>query len=486
MADTKLQPLNKTLKGKAELPVRVLQFGEGNFLRAFVDWIIHRMNKELNFNAGVTIVQPIAQGLAPLLNAQDGLYTLYLNGLKNGQVVSEHELIECVQQAINPYENFGAYLKEAENPDLRFIISNTTEAGITYDETDAMDVAPPNTFPAKLTVFLFHRFSHFRGAADKGCIIIPCELIDRNGDKLKVIIEQYADLWDLGNAFLQWVENHCIFCNTLVDRIVPGYPRDRIESIWQELGYHDQLVAEGEQFHLWVIEAPKQVAEEFPAHKAGLNVLFTDDMAPYRTRKVRILNGAHTSMVPVAYLYGIETVKEAVEDDTIGPFIKKLVFDEIIPTLDLPEEELQSFANDVMDRFKNPFIKHYLISISLNSTSKYETRVLPSLLEFHKRTGKLPRRIVFALAALIRFYKGEANGKAIPLQDDADRVEFLQGLWYSFEQKDIDLNGLVGAILKQEDYWGADLREVDGLQSLTTIFLGRILDGGIAEGLKAV
>ena len=486
MADTKLQPLNKNLKDKAELPVRVLQFGEGNFLRAFVDWIIHRMNKELNFDTGVTVVQPIAQGLIPLLNEQDGLYTLYLNGLKNGQVVSEHELIECIQRTVNPYENFGAYLKEAENPDLRFIISNTTEAGITYNDTDAMDVAPPNTFPAKLTVFLFHRYSHFRGAADKGCIIIPCELINRNGDKLKVIIEQYADLWDLGNTFVEWIENHCIFCNTLVDRIVPGYPRDRIESIWKELGYHDQLVSEGEQFHLWVIEAPKQVAEEFPAHKAGLNVLFTDDMAPYRTRKVRILNGAHTSLVPVGYLYGIETVREAVEDDTIGPFIKKLVFDEIIPTLDLPEEELQSFANDVLDRFKNPFIKHYLISISLNSTSKYKTRVLPSLLEFHKRTGKLPRRIVFALAALIRFYKGEIDGKTIPLKDDADRIEFLQGLWYSFEQKDIDLSGLVGAILKQESYWGEDLREVEGLQALTTIFLARMLDGGIAEGLKAI
>lgn len=486
MKSKQLQLLNQSLVKKPDLPVRVLQFGEGNFLRAFVDWIIHRMNKELDFGAGVAVVQPIAQGLVNLFNEQDGLYTLYLNGLKNGQVVSEHERIECIQRSIDPYLDFGAYLREAENPDLRFIISNTTEAGITFDEKDTMDAAPPASFPAKLTVFLYHRYTRFRGAADKGCIIIPCELIDRNGDKLLTCIEQYADLWDLGDAFINWLEKNCIFCNTLVDRIVPGYPRDRIESIWEELGYRDQLVSEGEQFHLWVIEAPQRVAEEFPANQAGLNVLFTDDMAPYRTRKVRILNGAHTSMVPVAYLHGIETVREAVEDDLIGPYIKKLVFEEIIPTLDLPEEELISFANDVLDRFRNPFIKHYLISIALNSTSKFKTRVLPSLLEFKERTGKLPRHIVFALAALIRFYKGEIAGAQIPLSDDVDRIEFLQGLWHLFDQKDIDLAGLVGAVLKREDYWDEDLRAVEGLQTLTTIFLGRILDGGIKEGLKEI
>lgn len=484
MTTKQLPPLDKSLVEKPDLPVKVLQFGEGNFLRAFVDWIIHRMNKELDFGAGVAVVQPIAQGLVSLLNEQDGLYTLYLNGLKNGQVVSEHERIECIQRSIDPYQDFGAYLREAENADLRFIISNTTEAGIAFDEKDTMDAAPPASFPAKLTVFLYHRYTRFRGAADKGCIVIPCELIDRNGDKLRTCIEQYADLWDLGDAFIRWLENDCIFCNTLVDRIVPGYPRDRIETIWEELGYRDQLVSEGEQFHLWVIEAPRRVAEEFPADRAGLNVLFTDDMTPYRTRKVRILNGAHTSMVPVAYLYGIETVREAVEDDLIGPYIRKLVFEEIIPTLDLPAEELVSFAEDVLDRFRNPFIKHYLISIALNSTSKFNTRVLPSLLEFRKRTGKLPRRTVFALAALIRFYKGEIDGKSIPLNDDADRIEFLQGLWQLFDQGDIDLNGLVGAVLKKVEYWEEDLRAVDGLQTLTTIFLGRILDGGIGGGLK--
>lgn len=484
MSNKQLPLLNKELVSKPEYPIRFLQFGEGNFLRSFVDWIIHRMNKTMNFQAGVAVVQPIAQGLINMLNEQDGLYTLYLNGIKNGAAISEHEKIECIQKALDPYTDYAAYLQEAENPDLRFIISNTTEAGITFDEQDRPEARPPNSFPAKLTVLLHRRYQSFNGDTTKGFIIIPCELINRNGDKLKEVILKYASVWGLEAGFAQWLEEANIFCNTLVDRIVPGYPRDRIETIWQELGYRDQLVAEGEQFHLWVIEAPEQVAREFPADKAGLNVLFTNNMAPYRTRKVRILNGAHTSMVPVGYLYGLETVRETVEHPAVGTFIQELIFEEIIPTLDLPKEELQSFAKDVLDRFKNPFIKHYLISIALNSTSKYKTRVLPSLLEFHRRNGRLPRRIVFALAALIRFYKGEINGEPIPLKDDADRIAFLKGLWESFENKEIDLDGLVGAVLQQKAYWGLDLSEIEGLQTLTAIFLARILDGGIKEGLK--
>ncbi|MCB0587229.1 MAG: tagaturonate reductase, partial [Phaeodactylibacter sp.] len=275
---TTLQPLNKQVADKATLPVRILQFGEGNFLRAFVDWIIHRMNKDIDFQAGVAVVQPIDRGLISLLNEQDGLYTLYLKGIRDGNVVSEHELIECIQQGIDPYQDPEAYLREARNPTLRFIISNTTEAGIAFNEADKLEDHPQDSFPGKLAAFLYRRYQHFTGAPDKGCIIIPCELIDRNGDKLKEVLFQYADLWNLEAGFAKWLETSCIFCNTLVDRIVPGYPKDRIEEIWQELGYKDQLVCEGEQFHLWVIEAPESVHREFPADKAGLNVLFTDNM----------------------------------------------------------------------------------------------------------------------------------------------------------------------------------------------------------------
>ncbi|MCO6490763.1 MAG: tagaturonate reductase [Phaeodactylibacter sp.] len=471
---------------KAALPVRILQFGEGNFLRAFVDWIVHRMNMEAGFGGGVAVVQPIGRGLIPLLNEQDGLYTLYLRGIRKGEAVSEHELIDCIQKGIDPYQDFEAYLEEARNPELRFIISNTTEAGITFNENDSLGASPPESFPGKLAVFLFHRFRHFAGDRKKGCIIIPCELIDRNGDKLKEILLQYARLWKLGIDFEQWLEVGCIFCNTLVDRIVPGYPRDRIEEIWQELGYKDQLVCEGELFHLWVIEAPDSVRREFPSEKAGLNVLFTDNMEPYRTRKVRILNGAHTSMVPVSYLYGIDTVRETVEHPVLGTFVRETIFEEIIPTLDLPKAELEQFAKDVLDRFRNPFIKHYLISIALNSVSKFKTRVLPSLLEYAGRKGTLPRRIVFSLAALIYFYKGERNGQSIPLQDDDWVIGFLKAQWDQNDGTAKGMEKLAEAVLQWEEAWGQDLSETPGLQALLAKYLFAIERDGMEKAVKAL
>ena len=294
-----LPQLNRKAGDTAELPIRVLQFGEGNFLRAFVDWIIYRMNRDNGFGSGVAVVQPIKQGLVSLLNEQDGLYTLFLKGFKDGQAVEEHELIDAIQKGIDPYQDYSAFMVEAQNPELRFIISNTTEAGIAFNAEDKLADTPQDSFPGKLAAFLYHRYLHFNGAADKGCIIIPCELIDRNGDKLKAVLLEYASLWGLDENFTQWLEQSNTYCNTLVDRIVPGYPKGREEAIWKELGYHDKLLCEGEQFHLWVIEAPDSVRSEFPAEKAGLNVVFTDNMEPYRTRKVRILNGGTEAITRV-------------------------------------------------------------------------------------------------------------------------------------------------------------------------------------------
>lgn len=455
--------LNRNLKPAPAHPERILQFGEGNFLRAFVDWMIHEMNQKAGFNAGVTVVQPIDRGLVEMLNAQDGLYTVCLTGIKNGQAVQEQTLVDCIQRGINPYHDFENYLATTHNPELRFIISNTTEAGITFDNQDQLDDAPPGSFPAKLTRLLYERFQAFDGDVSKGLIIIPCELIDRNGDILRDVVQQYADLWKLPANFKNWIANACTFCNTLVDRIVPGYPKDRIAELQETLGYEDKLIAEGERFHLWVIEAPAWVEQEFPAKKAGLNVIFTDDMTPYRTRKVRILNGAHTAMVPMAYLYGLRTVQETIEHEVLGKYVSDLVYDEIIPTLDLPEAELKSFAADVLDRFRNPYIKHFLISIALNSTSKYETRVLPSLLEYVNRKGELPKRIVFALASLIRFYKGETpDGENIPLNDDADRLAFFRELWAKHGN---DLPTLAQHVLAQTTYWGKDLNQIPELSA---------------------
>ncbi|MFZ5968562.1 MAG: tagaturonate reductase [Bacillota bacterium] len=469
-----------------QYPEKVLQFGEGNFLRAFVDSMIDKMNKETDFHGSVVVVQPLSNGLVHKLNEQDGLYTLYLNGIKNGDPVSEHSVINCISRGINPYEAFDTYLAAAENPSLRFVISNTTEAGIAFDENDSLEDTPQQSFPGKLTAFLYRRFKAFKGDKNKGLIFIPCELIDKNGEKLKSIISQYALLWNLGGDFLSWLHEANTFCNSLVDRIVPGYPKDKIEGIKNELGYEDEMVVEGEQFHLWVIEGPQWICEEFPAEQAGLNVLFVDDLTPYRTRKVRILNGAHTSMVPVSYLYGIETVRETVEHDVLGKFVKDTVFDEIIPTLDLPKDELESFASDVLDRFKNPFIKHYLISIALNSNSKFETRVLPSILEYQRRMGTLPKRLVFSLAAMIAFYKGARKGEKITLQDDQDVLELYGKLWNGCDGTEAYYADMVKKLLGFEKLWKMDLNRIEGLRDAVVKCLVDIEKKGIEAAVNEV
>ncbi|MDV7185968.1 tagaturonate reductase [Lutibacter sp. TH_r2] len=475
-----MKNLNRTTVESNSYTERVLQFGEGNFLRAFANWMIHEMNKKADFDAGVVVVQPIDQGLVKMLNDQDGLYTLYLNGIKNGEVLSEKEVIDCITRGINPYENYADYLANAENPDLRFVISNTTEAGISYNANDKLDDAPQSSFPGKLTALMYKRFQIFNGASDKGLIVIPCELIDRNGDNLKKIILQYATDWNLGDEFVEWINEDNIFCNTLVDRIVPGYPRDKMDAITKELGYKDNLVVEGEQFHLWVIEGPESVKDEFPSEACGLNVVFTDNMEPYRTRKVRILNGAHTTLVPVGYLYGIDRVRESLEDEVVGKFLKNALFNDISPTLDLPAEELSQFSADVLDRFRNPYLAHELMSISLNSISKYKTRVLPSVLEYVKRKNELPKNLLFSLAALITFYKGDRNGTEIALKDDAAVLDFFKEAWANNNFVEV-----AEKTLSNKDFWGTDLTEIDGLQEEVTTHLEAILNNGMKATLDA-
>ncbi|WP_109830961.1 tagaturonate reductase [Reichenbachiella versicolor] len=457
---------------------RILQFGEGNFLRAFADWMIDKMNKEADFDGGVVAVQPIDRGMIKMINDQDGLYTVLLNGIKNGEAVKEYEVVDCIQRGLDPYTQFEEYLAIAENPELRFVISNTTEAGIAYHENNTINDAPPSSFPAKLTVLLKKRFDAFAGATDKGLIFIPCELIDRNGDNLKRIILQYAEEWGLSTEFKTWVEEHNIFTNTLVDRIVPGYPKTKIEEITKEIGYKDNIVVEGEQFHLWVIEGPQSVKDEFPSEKCGLNVIFTDDMAPYRTRKVRILNGAHTTMVPVAYLYGIEYVRESVEHEVVGEWIKDAIYKEIVPTLDLSKEELESFSADVIDRFRNPYLKHALMSISLNSVSKFKTRVLPSLTQYVDLKGELPQKLVISLSALIAFYKGNVGGKEIALNDDASVLEFAASAWSEYTDV-ASLKSVAESFLGNESFWGQDLNKITGLTDAVAENLAVILGDGI-------
>ena len=468
----------------SKYPERILQFGEGNFLRAFTDWMVDRMNKESDFQSSIVVVQPLENGLVELLNEQDGLYTLYLNGIKDGETVKENTVIEAISRGVNPYKNYDGYMEIAKNPELRFVISNTTEAGIVLDKSDKLEDRPQSSFPGKLTALLYERYQHFKGSQDKGLIFIPCELIDKNGEKLKEIVLHFADAWGLEDSFKTWVEEANTFCNSLVDRIVPGYPKERIEEIRQELGYDDNLVVEAEPFHLWVIEGPSRIKEEFPTDKAGLNVLFVEDMTPYRTRKVRILNGAHTSMVPVAYLYGLATVKEAVEDTVVGRFIKDVIYEEIIPTLDLSNSELECFAKDVLDRFRNPFVKHLLMSIALNSMSKFETRVLPSILEYHNRKKVFPNRLVFSLAALIAFYKGERDGESIPLADSEDVLSKFGTLWKDYSGSKEQLKKIASTVLAEEKIWKMNLNEIHGFADAVTNYLIIIEEKGMKAALQ--
>lgn len=442
------------------LTEKVMQFGEGNFLRGFVDWMIDRLNKEADWNGGVVLVQPLPQGLCDMINEQDGLYDLYLRGLQNGERVEETRVVECVTRCINPFADTAAYFEMAKNPELRFIVSNTTEAGIEYRAGESADDFTGTTFPGRLAMFMKKRFD----LGLPGFVLLPCELIDKNGDCLKECILKYAADWNYGDDFIKWVNEENHFTNTLVDRIVTGYPRETAKEMEESFGHLDNVIDTAEIFHLWVIEGDKKYAEEIPFHKYGMNVLWTDDVTPYKKRKVRILNGAHTMMVLAARLAGLETVGEAMEDELVYKFMYKGIFDEIIPTLDLPKEELTQFANDVIERFKNPFIKHYLLSIALNSVSKFKVRDLPSLLGYIEEFGKEPACLVFSLAALIKFYKGdEAN-------DDAQVMEFMK-------------NASVAEILASTDCWGQDLTSL--LPSVEK-YCDMIDTMGIREAMKTV
>ncbi len=471
---------------KPAYPVRIIQFGEGNFLRAFVDWMVDRMNEEIGFQTGITVIQPIAAGLTEKMNAQNGLYTLFLTGLREGKPHSEHRVIRCLDRCLNPYEDFEGYLATAENRDLRFVVSNTTEAGIEFNGQDKMTGAPPASFPAKLTVWLYHRYRFFQGDADAGLIFLPCELIENNGDNLKKCVRKYADLWKLERGFEEWINKSCVFGNTLVDRIVTGYPKDRASELTAQLGYEDPLMTEGELFHLWVIQGPESLREELPFHRCGLNVLFVKDVAPYRTRKVRILNGAHTSLAPAAYLLGVETVREAVEHPLLGAFLRQTLFEEIIPTLDLPQSELTAFADAVIERFKNPFIKHYLMSIALNSISKFQVRVLPSLLAYMKRRARVPERLGFSFAALIAFYKGRRGNEPIPLNDSPENLTLFKSLWASHDGSVDSLQGMVTKVLGQADIWQTDLNEWKGLSGVVGSYLRQIETKGVEAVLRQV
>lgn len=450
-----MKKLNRTTVPKVpKRPVKIIQFGEGNFLRAFVDWMVDVLNEQTDFNGNIQIVQPLERGMDKIINSQNGLYHVLLEGVEQGQKVQKTRLITSVEGVLNPYEDYQGFLKLGENPNLEFIFSNTTEAGIEFDENDKSSNKTPKSFPGKLTGLLYNRFRYFDGDPPKELTIIPCELIDRNGERLKECVLKYAEYWSLPLQFKEWIEKKVVFCNSLVDRIVPGFPSNQIDKIQEQIGYEDNLVVKAEPFHLWVIEGSEEIGQKLDFKKAGLSAIFTKDLKPYRTRKVRILNGAHTVMVPIAYLNGFTEVRETLENEELRAFLNRIIFEEIIPTLDLPREELDTYANEVLERFGNPFIKHRLLDISLNSISKFKVRVMPSIITYLERYKKVPEGLASALAYLIVFYRGEHAAQRIPIRDDETVVSFFKEAWDMHNTE-----RTVDRILSNEALWGMNLSQ---------------------------
>ncbi len=470
-----MEKLNRnTSNSLSKRPIKVLQFGKGNFLRGFADWMIDILNEKANFNGDIQIIESTDNGLASKINEQEGLYHVILEGLKNEKKIRQTRLITSVKGVFNPNQGYKTFLKMGKNPDLELIISNTTEAGIIFDPDDTDFNILPRSFPGKLTALLYYRFLHLKDSKNKKLTVLPCELIDRNGDQLKEMIQRYIWLWKLPDRFKTWLDNHVIFCNTLVDRIVTGFPEDAIDQVQKSIGFKDPMIVKAEPFYLWVIEGPAEVSSIFPAKEAQLAVTFIEDQSPYKTRKVRILNGVHTAMVPIGYLDGIETVRETIENPKTASFIKQIIFDEIIPTLDLPKEELLSYANSVIERFRNPFIKHNLLSIALNSISKFKVRVLPSLLAYTEKKDHLPNGLVKSFAYLILFYRGYFNGTKIPLQDDKYTINFFETLW-----KTSNIEHVVHQTLANTKFWEKDLTEVPGLKKQIIVEIEKKLESEV-------
>ncbi len=466
---------------------RVMQFGEGNFLRAFVDCFIDMGNEKGVFDGSAALVQPIDKGLADMINAQDGLYTLLLRGKQGGEEHLEKRIVQSVSRCIDPYKSYSDFLALAASPDLRFVISNTTEAGIVFTGADKLSDAPQASFPGKVAAMLYHRYKAL--GAKSGLIFLCCELIDQNGDKLLECVLKNAELWGLENGFCEYVKNENIFCNTLVDRIVTGYPRAEAAELCTKFGYQDNLIDTAEPFGLWVIEAPEYVRKEFPLDKAGCPVVFTDDVKPYKLRKVRMLNGAHTSMVAMAYLCGVDTVGECMTDKEIRAFMTKALYNEIMPLIPLERSDLEAFASALYERFENPYNRHLLLSISLNTVSKYTARVLPSVKAYITDGRGIPKCLTLGMASLIAFYCGAKKtadgyvntreGMEYKVSDDDFVLEF-----FANKSLSADNSALTAEVLSRTDFWGEELTKLAGFEEAVCADLNLIYSKGMRAALE--
>lgn len=477
-----MELISKKIMAKPERPIKIMQFGEGNFLRAFVEWILQNLNDQGAIDADVVVVQPMPFGRIRELAEQDGLYTLRLEGIDGGKKVRTSRVIDVIGDCLDPFTEYEKFLRYGESEDLQIVISNTTEAGIAVDPTDTDFSVCPKSYPGKLLALLKRRYDAFHGDMNRGLAIVPCELIDNNGDELYRCLTELAKINNMDEKFIEWMQKANHFTSTLVDRIVPGYPRNEIEEIQKETGYLDNNVVKGEIFHLWVLKKEPFVQKVLPADSTGLNVIFADDIKPYKQRKVKILNGSHTAMVPVAYLCGIDTVGEAVNDPVIGKFVREFVFDEVNPTIDLPQDQMTAFADSVIERYQNPFIRHELMSIALNSTTKFRTRLLPTLQDYVRIKGGLPEHLLFAFAALVTFHKGKRGEQEIALKDDPEYLAKWKELWDGF-------NGCYKCLAKKAlgwtEAWGCDMNAIHpDITATVATYLEAIGTKGMRKALE--
>ncbi|PCK20077.1 altronate oxidoreductase [Bacillus pumilus] len=473
-----MKRLSKAVYPTAEYPETILQIGEGNFMRGFINWHIQKLNDCTDFK-GRAVVVPPRKGSVNALNEQNGLYTLCIQGFHDQKEMNERMIIQSISRGISTYTDYEAFLHVAENPDLRFVFSNTTEAGLVLRKEDRLEDRPQASFPGKLTAFLYHRFKAFSGDEKKGLIILPCELIEHNGDRLKEYVIAMAAEWDLPHAFVTWLKKANTFCNTLVDRIVPGFSKDAAEVVQKEEGYIDELLVTAEYYHLFVIEAPAFVQKELPFQEAGLNVLFVEDIGPYRMSKVRILNGAHTAMVPIAYSCGLETVKEAVDDEHVGPFIRNMLEEEVLPGLKLPEDELLLYTQSVWDRFCNPYVKHQLLDIALNGISKFRARILSSLMDYVELKKQLPVKLVFSLSSLIYFYRESAD----QVKDDETVMTVMKE---ACEDENLSYESITDRLLSNEQLWGMNVTDIEGLSQAVAEQLAFIYEHGMRAAVHRI
>jgi len=474
-----MEELNSKIVAKKQRPTRIIQFGEGNFLRAFIDWFIQIINDETDFNGNVAVIQPLATGRVKELEKQDGLYNLLLEGIEDGQLKRSLQVIDVINECINPYSEYGRYLSLAENPDIKLVISNTTEAGIVYDPEDTDYKECPTSFPGKLLALLKRRYDFFKGSKDAGLYILACELIDYNGSKLKEVLNQLAKDKDYEPEFIDWLNNANRFYNTLVDRIVPGYPKDQIEQLTKELGYIDNNIVKGEYFHLWVIEGDPCLTDVFPVNKTRLNIIITDNVKPYKERKVKILNGAHTCLVPVAYQMGKRLVSEMMNDPKCNRFLLDFMHDEVWGTIDLSQEELNNFTNSVFNRFLNPTIKHELLTIALNSMTKYKTRVLPSAISTYEKSGKLPKHALFSLACWFNMYSFRNEDGSLLIKDDPEFLEMWESLSNASAEEIVDK-------VMSLKHWEYDFDKMEGAKKFVTECLASIKQKGVEATLDEV